>query len=253
MNTAPGKTDISNRSGRPGFLWRLAAIALVLASAPTAAADPPKAGSAAASSPASSSAGARDPQAVQPSADAAYRLPGTLHRDLSLEDLRRRFGAANVTVAQIDGAEGETFRGIVLFADDPMLRAEIFPQDDANLRGISVIRVSGTQSRWQLDNGVRLGMTLAELAAANGKPVSFSGLDWDYGGGIRDWHGGRLTPPSSGAVFVAVGLTHGDIGEGDSIPTGDSEFRSDDARYPRQGRLLFVGQLTVSFATPDGS
>lgn len=190
---------------------------------------------------------------AQPSADAEYRLPGTLRNDLSLDDLRRRFGAANVTVAQIDGAEGETFRGIVLFADDPARRAEIFPQDDATLSGVSSIRVSGATSRWQLDNGVHLGMTLAELVVANGKPVSFSGLDWDYGGGIRDWHGGRLAPSDSGTGFFAVSLTHGDIGEGDSIPTGDSEFRSDDARYPQQGRILFVGQMMVSFPGGDGS
>ncbi len=253
MNMTRGETAIPSRSDRPGLLQRLAATALFLASATTAAADPPKVAPAAALSPASSSTGVRDPQAAQPSADAGYHLPGTLHKDLSLEDLRRRYGAANVSVAQIDGAEGETSRGIVLFADDPMRRAEIFPQDDANLRGISAIRVSGTRSRWQLGNGVRLGMTLAELVAANGKPVSFSGLDWDYGGGINDWHGGRLAPPGSGVVFVAVGLTHGDLDEGDSIPMGDSEFRSDDARYPRQGRLLFVGQLTVSFPVPEGN
>ncbi len=175
-----------------------------------------------------------------------------MRKDLSLDDLRRRFGVANVTVTQIDGAEGETFRGIVLFPDDPARRAEIFPQDDATLSGISSIRVSGTTSRWQLDNGLRLGMTLAELVAANGRPVSFSGLDWDYGGGIRDWHGGRFAPQDRSTVFVAVGLTHGDIGADDSIPTGDSEFRSDDARYPRQGRILFVGQLMVSFLEADG-
>jgi hypothetical protein len=252
MNTAFGKTGTPTLSDRPGLLRRLAATTLVLASAAAASAKPPTAESAPAKNPASSSTDVREPKAAQPSADAGYRLPGALHKDLSLDDLRRRFGAANVTVAQIDGAEGETFRGIVLFADDPARRAEIFPQDDANLRGIATIRVSGTQSRWQLDNGVHLGMTLAELVAANGKPVSFSGLDWDYGGGISDWHGGRLAPTDSGTVFVAVGLTHGDLGESDSIPLGDSEFRSDDARYPQQGKLLFVGQLTVSFPAPDG-
>ena len=132
----------------------------------------------------------------------------------------------------------------------PLRRAEIFPQDDATLSGIASIRVSGTTSRWQLDNGLRLGMTLAELVAANGKPVSFSGLGWDYGGGILDWHGGRLAPPDGGTLFFAVGLTHGEVSDDDSIPAGDSQFRSDDARYPRQGTILFVGQLLVSFPTP---
>ena len=243
MTMAIRETDLPTRNDRAGRTWRLAAAAaLVLMSMTAVAVDPPKA--------AAPAAAAAPP--AQAAADAAYRLPGSLNKDLSLDDLRRRFGAANVTVTDIDGAEGETFRGIVLFDGDPARRAEIFPQDDATLRGISSIRISGATSRWQLDSGVRLGMTLAELVAANGKPVSFSGLDWDYGGGISDWHGGRLAPKNDGGVFVSISLTHGELAQGDNIPTGDSDFRSDDKRYPRQGKLLYVGQIMVSFPTPDG-
>lgn len=186
------------------------------------------------------------------SADSTYLLPGLLHKDSSLDTLRRRFGAEHVKVTDIDGAEGETSRGIVLFADDPVRRAEIFPQDDAKLRGITSIRVSGKQSRWHLDNGVHLGMTLAELVAANGKAVTFSGLDWDYGGGILDWHGGRLAPREGDTLFRSVVLSHGEESQADSFPLGDAEFRSDDVRYPRQGKTLFVGQLTLSFIDADG-
>lgn len=32
-------------------------------------------------------------------------------------------------------------------------------------------------------------MTLAELVKRNGAPISFYGLDWDYGGSVQDWHG----------------------------------------------------------------
>lgn len=152
----------------------------------------------------------------------------------------------------IDGAEGETSRGIVLFADDPARRAEIFPQDATKLRGIASIRVSGKQSRWHLDNGIHLGMTLAELAAANGKAVTFSGLDWDYGGGILDWHGGRLAPREGDTLFRSVVLSHDEESQADSFPLGDGEFRSDDTRYPRQGKALFVGQLTLSFVEAEG-
>ncbi|MET0227035.1 MAG: hypothetical protein ABW187_11375 [Dokdonella sp.] len=168
-----------------------------------------------------------------------------MHKDLSLEDLRRRFGVANVSVAQIDGAEGETSRGIVLFADDPMRRAEIFPQDDANLRGISAIRVSGTQSRWQLDNGVHLGMTLAEMVRMNGAPISFNGLDWDYGGVITDWHAGTAASQPRGTAIRSVALNHAEDAAG--YPVGEGTFLSSDVRYPIQGTALFVGEIGVSF------
>ncbi len=39
------------------------------------------------------------------------------------------------------------------------------------------IILSGT-----LDNGVKIGTTLSELVKLNGKPFTFTGFDWDYGG-----------------------------------------------------------------------
>lgn len=184
------------------------------------------------------------------SADATYLLPGAFRPDTSLDDLRRRFGANNVKLDDIAGAEGATFRGLVLFADDPQRRAEIFPRDDATQRGVAAIRVSGKKSRWHADNGLHPGMTLAELVAGNGKPLTFSGLGWDYGGNVLDWHGGRYERRKNDPVHRAVTLSYeGDVG--DSVPLGDSEFRSDDSKYPQQGKLLFVGELTVSFVAPE--
>lgn len=176
-----------------------------------------------------------------------YVLPGFFHGSVTLDDLRARFGAANVQVTQIDGAEGATAQGIVLFPDDPKRRAELFLRDEAELHGLATMRVSGKDSRWHLDNGVRLGMTLDALVALNGKPITFSGLDWDYGGTIGDWHQGRLAQREGDPVFRAVSLAHdADLPEG-AYPLGDGEYRSDDSHYPRQGTMLYVGALQVTF------
>lgn len=236
----------------PALRCSLGLILLLAAAVSSAAKNPPEALDAATGS--ASLAGVVHDQDAQPAdltAEATYRLPGLLRKDSSLEELRQRFGKANVAVETIDGAEGETARGIVLFDADPARRAEIFVQDETTLRGIATVRVRGSQSRWRLDNGLHLGMSLAALVAANGKPITFSGLDWDYGGGIRDWHQGRLAPREGDTVFRAVTLTHGDTVEDGAIPLGDGEFRSDDKRYPRQGELLSVGELLVSFPQPD--
>lgn len=230
-----------------------AALMLLLGAAAPAAAQGPAQGAAdAAAGPAAPASPIRNPDVppADPADEASYRLPGLLRADSTLEELRQRFGTANVSAETLDGAEGETARGVVLFATDPARRAELFVQDETTLRGIVSVRVRGSQSRWHLDNGVRVGMSLADLVAANGKPVSFSGLDWDYGGGIRDWHQGRLAPREGDPVFRAVTLTHGDALEDGDIPLGDGEFRSDDPRYPRQGKLLYVGELLVSFPQP---
>lgn len=177
----------------------------------------------------------------------SYLLPGALRAGDGLVELRTRFGKDNVTIAELDGAEGETTRGVVLFAKDPQRRAELFMQDE-KLRGIASVRISGTSSRWHLGNGIKPGLTLARLAAMNGKPLTFNGLDWDYGGTITDWHGGKLTPPKDAAMFVSVGLTHAEDASG--YPQGEDSYRSDDRRYPKQGTVLYVGQLLLSFPQP---
>ena len=177
----------------------------------------------------------------------AYRLPGLFRASVTLDDLRARFGAANVRETQIAGAEGATAQGVVLFADDPKRRAELLLREGAEPRGLAMMRVSGKDSRWHLDNTVRLGMTLDELVALNGKPITFSGLDWDYGGTVSDWHGGRLAPREGDPVFRAVTLTHDTDPPEGAFPLGDGEYRSDDPNYPRQGAVLHVGALQVTF------
>ncbi|TDR45781.1 hypothetical protein DFR29_104209 [Tahibacter aquaticus] len=233
-------------------LLLMASTLVTLTSAVAASSNDPEVAKSGVAAAAASPARAAGETPADLAADATYLLPGLLRKDSSLDTLRRRFGAEHVKAADIDGAEGETLRGIVLFADDPLRRAEIFPQDDTKLRGIASIRISGKQSRWHLDNGVHLGMTLAELAAANGKAVTFSGLDWDYGGSILDWHGGRLAPRDGDTLFRSVVLSHDEESQANRFPLGDGEFRSDDRRYPQQGKALFVGQLTLSFIEADG-
>ena len=183
-------------------------------------------------------------------ADATWRLPGLIGRDTTLDTLRRRFGSANVTIATIDGAEGETAKGIVLFADDPARKAELFVQDEEHVRGIASIRVTGQHSLWHFDSGVRPGMRLADLVALNGQPITFTGLDWDDGGSVDDWHKGRLARRPGDPVFRSVSLTHDEAADG-SFQSGEAHYRSDDRRYPKQGTILLVGQLEVSF--PDAA
>ena len=182
--------------------------------------------------------------------DDAWVLPGAFAPDRDLAWLRRRFGAANVRVGQVPGAEGELFPGVVLYPDDPTRRAYLYFQDETHLRGLSLVRVLDAPSRWRLDNGVQPGMPLAGLVALNGAPIRFSGFDWDYGGAIADWKGGRLAPRGDDPVRRGIQLGHGEAPTG-SYPLGDAEFASDDPRYPRLGQVAIVGAISVSFPGED--
>ena len=181
--------------------------------------------------------------------EASYRLPGFFDKDTTLDNIRRRFGAANVKIGEIDGSEGEKITAVVLFGGDPARRAEVFLRDQERQRGVASIRLRGSKTRWQVDGGVRLGMKLDALVAANGKPVSFSGLDWDYGGIVTDWHGGKLAPRKGDNLSRSVGLAHASNASG--FPMGEGTYRSDDAHFSKQGSALFVGDISVIFAGPD--
>lgn len=90
------------------------------------------------------------------------------------------------------GAEGETYRGIVLFPDDPQRRAYLYFDDEKTLGGLSTVRIRDPGSQWSLENGLRVGMLLKDVVAVNGKPIKFHGLDWDYGGIVTSLEGGKL-------------------------------------------------------------
>lgn len=180
---------------------------------------------------------------------ATYDLPGLLRAHYGLAELRSLFGADHVKVAELDGAEGTDARGIVLFDADPQRRAEVFPVDPEGLHAIEAVRVRGTRSRWHC-GALRLGMTLAELVRANGAPLRYRGLDWDYGGAVSDWSSGKFAPVE-GEPVCNVRLDHPPDARG--YPVGEAQFRSDDARYPQQGAVLRVGEIMLVFPDPDAA
>lgn len=211
---------------------------------------------ASAESPAATAAGfpASEVPAAQPqattTAPATWTLPGDFSPDTTLPDLQRRFGTGNVKVEEIPGAEGESFRGVVLFPDDPRRRATVYFQDEKNLLGLAMVSIDEDQSQWKLASGVGIGMSLSELRRINGKPFTFSGFDWDYGGTIIDWHGGKLAPANDEAVSARIQLRmpQGDVGD-KAYPQGDSRFSSDDPRWKDLG--ITVGGFSVGFPGED--
>ncbi|HYM86149.1 MAG TPA: hypothetical protein VET30_05375, partial [Pseudoxanthomonas sp.] len=192
-------------------------------------------------------------QVQQPSSPASagsWILPGDFGPGTTLQELQQRFGAGNASARDIPGAEGESFRGVVLFPDDPTRRATLYFQDQENLRSLSMVSVDEAASQWKLASGIGIGTSLAELQQHNGKPFTFSGFDWDYGGTITDWHGGKLQPANDNAVSERMQLRMPEGGSGNKpYPMGDSGFASDDPRWTDLG--ITVGGISVGFPGED--
>lgn len=168
------------------------------------------------------------PSPAAPPADATPApAPATLETlllpDDTLASAQARLGAANVVAQALDGAEGETYPGWVLYPDDAKRRIDVF-LDEGGTHPAS-LRINAEGSPWQRDDGIRIGLTSKELQAMNGKPFEFLGFDWDYGGAITDWREGKLAAANGGGGPVQLCPPES---VPDDYPSGDSPFGSDD-------------------------
>lgn len=143
----------------------------------------------------------------------------------TLASLQARLGAENAQAETLDAGEGETVSGWMLFPGDPARKLEVYLDDSGKHPDTLVAWDKSTH--WTRADGLRVGMTAAELQALNGKVFGFLGFEWDYGGTVSDWRGGKLDPgetPHGSVTLCPPENTPEDY------PSGDSEFESDDPR-----------------------
>ncbi|MFT4180250.1 MAG: hypothetical protein QM612_12460 [Thermomonas sp.] len=197
------------------------------------------------------------PAIIEPASAAAetietWELPGTLHPLTTVAELQARFGKDNLGEETFPGPEGiGTYPALVIHPDDPRKRLELVLDADNKDAPIQSLRVSAANTLWHAADGLRPGMSLAELVALNGAPVSFYGLDWDYGGSVQDWHGGKLANTVGARLFHAVTLAPRDATGDAKLPSGDAVFRSDDPKWPGIGKQLVIGELSISWPHDD--
>lgn len=213
--------------------------ALLVACAPST--PPPSEEAAAAPAPAPAETAA--PAAVAET----WELPdGPVNR----ADMEARFGAANLRQEMRPGPEGDIaeYPVLLLFPDDASKRLELVLDAEDPDGAFPVVSASGQMSLWHDASGLRPGMSLEELAALNGAPVSFHGLGWDYGGTVSDWHGGKLGSAEGATRVRSVILAAREGADSNKLPMGDDSFRSDDAKWANAGKDLVVREVGVRWS-----
>ena len=200
-------------------------------------------------------------QAAAPLPDTLWLFPRPGERALidgttTEADLIRRFGAAQVRRDSINTIETEMIAGTILFPDDSTRRLEIIWGDTVAYARASWARAWGTGNRWTIAPGVRVGTPMAEIERLNGKPFTFSGFDWDYGGDVQSYDGGRLDAIwSADTIHASAEFT---LPEGASLSDaemkqviGDQTVRSDNP-IVRKVRPV-VSSVSVSWDRPKGA
>lgn len=181
-----------------------------------------------------------------------WSLPGAITARTTIKELEARFGSGNVRKEHLTGVEGIEYDAWILFPDDPAKRLELVLDDGPGPRTISQIRLDNPATVWHDANGLHPGMPLSEVVRRNGGPVEFSGLDWDYGGTVTDWLGGKLAPAADAATLSTPILTRRDgLPDAVDTPSGDAPFRSDDKRWPDIGHDLVIGELLLAWPSDE--
>jgi hypothetical protein len=103
-----------------------------------------------------------------------------------------KYDSRNITYGQVDGPEGSKIPASILFPNDPRRRLEVMWVQEASRSETSLIAING-KSQWSAPKGVRLGLSLAALEKANGRPFKISGFDEQGGAGVAGWEGGALS------------------------------------------------------------
>jgi hypothetical protein len=129
------------------------------------------------------------------------------------DQLMWRYGS-QARAEELADTESEPFDGVALYPDDPNLRLEIEPEDWPQAKKIIGINLKQKDSRWSMF-GLKIGMTLEDVTAANGVPLKLTGF-WQHPDGsysvFGDFKPGRIEGGCRLIVFLSspVPLKAGD-------------------------------------------
>ena len=159
----------------------------------------------------------------------AVACSGVFAKDSTHLKLAIKYDSRNITFGEVDGPEGSKIPGTILFPNDPKRRLEVLWANDVGRSGTSVIAING-KSQWSAPKGMKLGLPLAALEKANGKPFKLSGFGADGTAGVAGWEGGALgSLPGGCKIGMRLAADPKAPPEARSAVAGDKEFLSSDA------------------------
>jgi hypothetical protein len=159
----------------------------------------------------------------------AVTCSGVFAQDSTHLKLAVKYDSRNITFGEIDGPEGSKIPGSILFPNDPKHRLEVLWANDVGRSGTSVIAING-KSQWSAPKGMKLGLPLAALEKANGKPFKLSGFAADGTAGVAGWEGGALASLPGGCKIGMKLAADSKVPPGArSAVAGDKEVLSSDA------------------------
>jgi hypothetical protein len=153
---------------------------------------------------------------------------GVFAKDSTHLKLAIKYDSRNITYGQVDGPEGSKIPASILYPSDPRRRLEVLWDSEAGRSGTQVIAING-RSHWTAPKGMKLGVSLAALEKANGKPFKITGFDKDGTTAIAGWENGALSKlPGGCKMGMRLRADAKAPEEARGNVTGDKELLSSD-------------------------
>ena len=154
---------------------------------------------------------------------------GVFAKDSTHEKLAARYDSRNVTFSEVDGPEGSKLNATILYPNEPKRRLEVLWNDVDARSDTSLIVING-RSQWTAPKGLKLGLSLAALEKANGRPFKLSGFDQNGSASVISWEGGALsTLPGGCKVGMRLVANTKSTEDARSAVSGEKELLSNDA------------------------
>lgn len=172
----------------------------------------------------------------------AVTCSGVFAKDSTHLKLAIKYDSRNIVFGQVDGPDGSKIPGSILFPNDPRRRLEVLWNNDASRSETSVIAING-KSQWSAPKGLKLGLPIAALEKANGRPFKVSGFGADGAASVLGWEGGHLaTLPGGCKVGMRLFADPKAPEDARSTVGGDKELLSSDSNVravkPTVGEIL---------------
>jgi hypothetical protein len=181
------------------------------------------------------------PRAAAPPPN-AVACNGVFAKDSTHLKIAIKYDSKNIVFGQVDGPDGTRLDATVIYPNDPKRRLEVLWNNNGARADTSLIVING-QSQWSAPKGLKLGMQLAALEKANGKPFKISGFDKDGNAQVSGWEGGALAAlPGGCKLGVRLAADTKSPEDARAAVSGDKELLSNDASLravkPTIGEIL---------------
>ncbi len=159
----------------------------------------------------------------------AVTCNGVFAKDSTHLKLAIKYDSRNIVFGDVDGPDGSKIKASILFPNDPRRRLEVLWNNDASRSDTSIIAING-KSQWTAPRGLRLGLPLAALEKANGRPFKIGGFGADGSASVLGWEGGALgSLPGGCKVGIRLAADSKASPDARSAVTGDKQLLSNDA------------------------